>query len=539
MRPRRRPKPVRREPVGQDKKNLMLAICVRNYSAYDQLKTTFQGDFMQTVMTVPQQLVWRACYDYVEKNPQMPTYSILNADVYQMVNSKSASFEEEELDEIDQLVDYIFDERIHNEEWITDSPAAVQYAITVATQLVEEEAVTKGVETLVAGNTIPVDLPAILKKMQLRVEEAQTLVGVALPRVFEEGWDAEERIQIRPTGISFIDHSTDGGLAGGETMVFMGPYGSCKTTLSVQMLSNYAKWAAQASMQGVYEGKRLVSVLISTEMGLREFRNRLLAYIARIPLNRIMKVPTLDSFCKARHPGAIPETSYELTEFSRDIPEAFQCEFDRVTLATRLVNEHMLFVNCSPSNKDMPNLGAGGIPEVARILASQIRKEPNIKPMFISLDHASALVDRMIIANDMDDDDKRGILKRLPLQVRDQLAAVYDCPVLIIHQLNGEANAKTSSVISLNHAYAADCKSFCEYADWAGVVGIPTQDARQLTQFRMTKHRRQPPRNEAIVQIDGAYCRVLDASEKYMLSDDSHDFTERAVAETFEVANRS
>jgi hypothetical protein len=59
------------------------------------------------------------------------------------------------------------------------------------------------------------------------------------------------------------------------------------------------------------------------------------------------------------------------------------------------------------------------------------------------------------------------------------------------------------------------------------VQGRVTDDERQLCKWRCTKHRREPPRQHAVVHLDGDMARVVDVTEQYEVQAALHTFVPR------------
>ena len=108
-----------------------------------------------------------------------------------------------------------------------------------------------------------------------------------------------------------------------------------------------------------------------------------------------------------------------------------------------------------------------------------------------------------------------------PLEAKNRIAAKYDCPVWLMHQISGAANTKSPGA-QYHHTDAAESKSFAENLDFSFSVGTP--NAMGLCQLIATKHRRtghQPPQ---IIQIRGDLSTVVFAGDNYVLHPHTHHF---------------
>lgn len=498
----------------------MLAVLIRNPAAFLRARDVL---FSEHVVDLGEghALVWEAVRDFYGKFGKLPAKEQLNAELHQLLQSNTALLANEEKAAVDTFVRYAFSVKQHGAD-ISTSESHVEHAMETCQLLLEEHAAKSLRAAMLQNGTVPADMRVQLDAVQATISLAASLTESGISEVFPDGWEATADVELVPTNFSAIDNFLGGGGGPGEVTVFMGPQGSCKSTLAVQIAANLARVAfTRHTMNLVPDGKRPVSVLVTTEMELVEFRLRVLAYLAKIPQQRLRKVlagKSLDGFSRDSQPGMRKSTKYErrVKEFREMLKtgKGFTCEYDRIKIASALVNQYMVFVNATPSNETNPGLGSGGVPEIVAVLSAYLRKNPDVVPINFVLDHASALASRMIGTDGVGTEDLRHILKNIPLHVRDMIAARYKIPAYVMHQLSGDA-ASRGPTAEFHHTDAAECKSFTEFAAFAIISGPPTQDGTQLARFRCTKHRRQPPVGSAIVQINGAFNEVVDCSDQY------------------------
>ena len=509
----------RRSTLDQRKKEAMLAVLIRNQDAHEAASDLLRLRHVESGIGSGHALVWRVTKDFYKQHGELPDKQHIFSELHDLLNADESLLSDDEREETDEFVEYVFDDAEHGKK-MPKSAKCAEYAIKTCRQFLEDQLAIDTKEKVLKSATVPVDLPGFLAGMQQQVELVQSLTAPQVEVLYPEGWEKEDPINILPTNMTVFDSFLGGGMVGGEVYVFMGPFGSCKTTIAVQLSVNFAEYAAELYATGQCpEGKIPVAVLISTEMDKREARRRCLSYAAKIPRKTLARIKSLEELSQADKPAQTKETKYEKKMFkdAYDGGDGFLNEYERAKSKASMLNQHLLFMDCSGTDEKSRNAGAGGMGEIASILAAELRRRKNIYPVFACLDHASALANRMIeTTNEYSNDDLRHILKRIPQTGGRLLAKRYNIPLLVMHQLNGDANSR-SPVADVHHTDAAECKAFAEYADFAIVTGPPTEDGRQLARFLCTKHRREPPRGYAIVKIDGRFNRVIDVSKDFVV----------------------
>lgn len=507
----------------------MLAVLIRNRDAFSLVCTRLHPQHVTSALGRVYGLLWKNVVQFVEAHDYLPGKSLLVNALSAAVHQNGEGLTAEEMDEVCAWLDFAYDDELHGEP-LSRSRVHADIAVATCRQLLEELIADEASAKLSGQADVPADLAAVLDRFQQRVEEARSLtMGKASP-LFAEGWEREQTPDFRSSGIAMLDRFLGGGFVPGEVVCFMAPYGSCKTLVTTQAAVNFALAAARASESGC----RQVAVLVSTEMTQREARIRLLCCAARIPLKRLLRLRSLDELDGGDRPAATPQTRYEQRLFAPDQP--FVNERQRVRTAQQLLNEHLLFLDCTgtSANDQLRLMGTGGIPEIAATLQAEMRRCNHAwKPNFLVLDHASGLVSRMMEGNNaMRSEDVRIVLEHMPRQARSMLAGRFNIPVLITHQLSGAANARAPAA-HVDHTDAAGCKSFGQFFDFTIEVGNLTADKLRLGVARCTKHRREPPRSEMVIRVDGRFQRVLDASRHYTV-----DHNRRAIVPRSDLEGR-
>lgn len=510
---------IARRPLLDDfKKFEMLAVLIRNRAAYIAASEILEVSHVEA-MGVPYALVWKVVRRFFKKHKMLPKREMLRTEIHNELGDHD-DLDEDERKEIDAFISYAYSKKKHGGANLSKDKLYADTALDTCKQYLEEQFALDLRESVYNNGEVPVEFPLLLAEHTGRMTRLQSLTQPGIEKLFTKGWEAEAPPVLRSIGVSILDVFMGGGVADDECVLFMGPYGSCKTTVGVQAAVTMAKDAA-----GLYDsgetpgGMQPTVVFISTEMRRTEMRLRALSCLSKVPRKRLRELlekdRSLNGLSRSKTPAASKGTAYEKKFYFDEKTSAnYLPEFERVQMAMRILNDHLLFVECVSGGKT-PNLGMGGVPEIAAVVEAEMRKHKKIAPYAFVLDHASALAARMMQGDKYSLDDERKILKWMPLQCQDYLIYPHRAPLLLLHQLSGEANSRAPTA-DLSHTDASECKSIGEYAAFAVVTGNPTQDDNQLTKWRCTKHRREPPKPHAIVQVDGRFCRVVDRSDEFV-----------------------
>ncbi len=500
------------------KKEGMMAVLIRNQDAFDAVSTQLQVNDVRYI-SEPLGLVWKTVLDFHAEYRELPERGQLEDEIHDRLTANPALLSDDELPDVDDFIDYAFDTESHGVD-ISKSDKHVRVALKTCKLFLQELMVADAQEALQSGSMLPIDIPDVLEKQRAAFAAVESITAPPTSKIFDVGWDEEPSVVLKRYGLDVLDNMLGGGPAGGETLLFMAPYGICKTTLGTIVTYNKAEQAAKASAGNAPWLE--VATIVSTEMPKRELRERLLVYGAKIPRKRIRaylsKQLEWRDFSSASKPAATPETQYEQYLFptGSSFPEGFKCEQERFETAMKIANKHILFLDFSATDAQLKAVGGGGMRELASSVSAELRRHPNHKPNSLVVDHIS---DRMLDSGLYRKEDLTTILQNMPRQARDWVGLKYDIPVLLFHQFSGAANAKTSPGARLHHSDAAGCKSIAMYCDFAFVCGHPEVDEEQIqiARWDCTKHRREPPSAHVLVRIDGTYHRLVDATHTHKM----------------------
>lgn len=511
------PPEERRSPLDPQKKEEMLAVVVRNPEAYESVSELLTIGQVRK-FSEPLSVLWRVVRKFHTKYGELPDKTQIAADIHNTLKADPDILDKEECAELDEFLDYAFDDKEHGKN-IAKSKKHCRVAIETCRQILEEHAADDFQQALTKDGTLPADLPHLLETSRAKLDQINSLTEIDIGLPFPDGWDNRADAKLFSTGVCNIDAFAGGGWRAGEIFLFLAPYGSCKTVVVAQGVANQIRHAAkllatgQARKNDKGELMTPVVVLLFTESDENEYRDRLLSNLAVVQWSRLAEMTSLSALSNGSKPGAKKVTKYELSEFAdqNSSNSPWKSERARVVEQVTVANKHLLLVNCTDAEDSPYEIGSGGMPQIANVLRSLFRKRKDIYPVSIWLDHVSGLVDRM--SDELKDEAQlRRTLTNIPRVARDKIAKPLKTPIMLIHQLSGEANLRGVTA-KFHHADAEGAKSIGKYVNFAIVSG--PVDGNGYCKWEGTKRRRVQAQPARITRIRGDFNRIEDATETH------------------------
>lgn len=355
------------------------------------------------------------------------------------------------------------------------------------------------------------------------VRDAEAMQQGGSRRPFDNGW-APKSINKITTGCGFLDHFLNGGHARQEANVLIAGYGSCKTTLAVQLT-----WEAALQFWKDYQkqgkaGRLKMAYMFFYEGTMDEILCRFLTYVARIHKDTWEDYKTIDDLS---HRGKLKEYEEEMYEVALKAGQKVDGERERMDKAMKLINRNVRLIDCTGHDPDYPQRGAGvngmahEIAEILRNDASFLGK--NKKPGIVILDHVSAMAERHISDGPGKVDQLRHYIGRFPINFANQVCIPFDVPGWAFHQTSTSAQSRPPGYIP-HHTDAAEARNFGENAHFSFNVG--TTDGNNMAVMSCTKHRRRPPEPYQVIKIDGAFGRVLSTDGRYVVDPSTNRIVE-------------
>lgn len=505
-------------PLDLQSRRTMLAVLMRNEQAYAAAEKILTPQHFEGIDT-PAGILWRLTMLYRREVGGLPEKDFLYIRLENLLGQEGLLLSPVERDDTYDLLEWAMEPSNFTVDMA--SSAAAKYAVATLKHFLLDRYTASGVRTLqgITGARAG-DPAAAIRELSRQVDSVNFLGANPTVDIFAAGWQDKTKPAFTPIGIGPIDQLANGGMIAGEVGLFMAPYGTCKTLTAVQGVCEASLAAEAAEAQGRQSS---IVVYAAYETLTDDFRNRVLSYLAEIPLTRLIGIGT---YSELRGPGT-PLFEYEMEHFASLLEAGVEIlsERDRAERAAAIVKKHLVYLDMTGSTGESFNVGGGGIPEMAMCLTEAVDR--HTRPCFaVWMDHLTACMSRYTAAAGLDDKAKHNALETSSLVLRDLIAVPNGCPVMALHQLSGEANSR-SALSKLHHTNAAGCKSVGMYADIAIMAHHP--DDKNISTFTLTKKRNRPPAKDRYVRIDGAYSQITDVTEMYQLSASGRSLTEIAV----------
>lgn len=506
-------KPLRRSTLDHRQKETMLCILIRNRGAFEAVREVMSAEHI-TDLGPGCGLLWKVVLKFFDQYGELPPKEFMLDGLRNKLNENPDFLDETEMSELETFLDTAFELKDERGKDLTRSKLSTDYGISLAKRFLEEQFALTLREETYSNETLPEDMPALLKRYHTSLETVASLGAADSDLVFPPGWEKENRVKLRTTGVDVLDVFLGGGHTGQEVYILMGPYGSCKTLLALQAIYAETVLAWRSVVEKTNEGKRPKVFYFSTETTRSQFQRRILAHGAKIPADRIASMKSVkDGLLK---PGDERDT-YEKEEFADDFlaGRPVLSEMERATGAQMLMNDYVVFVDMTEANAKNMSAGTGGMQEIARYLRAYLSQESNkdVVPYAIWIDHLEALVLRLMNNESADPRNMHHYIKTQVKLASDLIAKPFDVPTWVLHQLTGEANASSPGK-KMHHTMGSGAKGVAEFADFSIQIGQPSQKDRVCI-FNCTKHRRTPPFPSLFVQIDGKFQRVRNCNKDY------------------------
>ena len=462
------------------------------------------------------QLVYRVLTNFHSEHGELPGPGIVWTECDSILEQMPEHFTGQEIDDLEAFLN----EAYEVEEWtgVVADKQQVRWALNKIRDFIEDRVITDYVGPLLAGPTVPTDLPDFLVQMGDRVTQIQSIDGQEGSNLtFGNDWDKQAGLPIRSTGLPYLDDFMAGGHCVGEVYGILAPYGTCKTTLATMLVCNEARYAQQ-EYEPTKPDRCGISVIVSYEAPKQpELHHRFLMYLAQIRRDSLASMGE-DGLSGLGDDSNNP-LPYEKELFHQHIQdEMFIPEATRALQCVDLLNKHCLVLDMTGNDPTYPGAGGGGLKEISRRIRLELaRRGPECYLTSVVIDYVGALVKRAMAVANEDSNELRHHITKIPLLARNEIAAEFKCPVWLVHQLSGQANSVLKPGASLHHTDSAESKSFAENLDFAFVIGNLNSD--NMGQIACTKHRRAGNAPPKVIQVDGMFNTVLARDDMFV---DSH-----------------
>ncbi len=364
------------------------------------------------------------------------------------------------------------------------------------------------------GRIRPINVAQLLAEYADQAADLESLSSDVIDDPFPDGW-SPQRVVPQPLGVNFIDELLNGGQVATEVYGLMGPFGSCKTTLMIQMSITLARQARRIYDDQIRNGildasLGLVYYLQYEESVDPAIKLRALSYAGVIDRTSLEQ-KDLHGLSTAANPNSIKEYEKRTGLLSKQAKTAVSGELERYRAAIAELNINWRPVDMAGGDPKNPKRGSGLVAEIATVVKNDLEKRSAKMPVHcagVFIDYVGIACERYMDANDIPSEDLRKYIKKFPQMVRKQVAVPNNCAIWLAHQFSGEANSRQAGTV-LHHSQAAECRSFAEHLDAVFNIGIKSKD--NMVPLDRSKGRRMAPSEEIVLKINGAMSCVEDA----------------------------
>lgn len=483
----------RRRPLTDGQKEMMMVVLIRNREAFDAVADQLRPEHFPP-HDKKYAVLWAAVVGYFDENGDLPLPAYLTTEIQRRLEDDPDGLSEEEIESLDAFIgDFAFN--------FKDDELRPNFAIAKARQLMEDALHLQLTEVLSARDT-PINLGNLLGQMQ---DQAATIASLDLSTELpfplqDDDWRPAD-VSRFSTGVDFLDMYLDGGHAAKELITLMGPYGSCKTLLGLQVCISTGHLLYQDWVLRGRQGPCPVVYYASSEADIQELRLRAISYYACV---RRESLWTSQAWDQQSTTGNLKE--YEIALFGPDGPG----ERERIAAHKRLLNKFWCPLDLSCKDRRNPGRGHGGVDEIAALIRAEQRSRGNPRVGVVVVDYAQLIAERYISSKyGGDHNEMRHVVGRMPEKLIASIAGPLDTPVWLLAQFNKVGNSRNPGDLP-KHTDCAEAANLGENADFAFVVG--NKQEGNICLIGATKVRRAELRQATPVYIDGALNAVRNRS---------------------------
>ena len=351
----------------------------------------------------------------------------------------------------------------------------------------------------------------------LREASEQAVFNTAVEQTGTKNWFAsmdsaveEARVTIFPTGVSLVDELTNGRLRSGEVLLHMGAVNSGKTTLAVDVAVSRAKYEVR---QAKKENRKNRFVHFYCYEEARQVFAQILARAADIKTDSIQVY--LETQDKTTLSSKVRKDykPYEV-KWRRIGGMAIDGELERLEKAFKFLSGCFRFVSMSsedPQNIELSMDYVHGLVEHFDTNRLITKEQPDL----IVIDHASAMVERYMMQQGKQKDERRHLLKQMAMLLRDKIAAPNRIPIWCLHQLGPEENKRPPGSVP-DVASGSECRMMHEFFSFA-LQSSRVTEPDKIGVIALGKKRRMKGADHIPFQIDGDMCRWRDARSTHTI----------------------
>jgi hypothetical protein len=497
---------LRRNPLSDRQKRLMLSVLIRKAGAFEVAKTQLRAEHFSEVEKI-YKLVWQTVLDFYESYEELPAVEELLGELQARLEEvDSAYLSPEQVEDLDRFIGVAYD--------MPAKSLKERVALRYLQRFLEDDLAIKAREAFAVSEATPQSMHDLIQSFSSVAIDIQNLQDTPVDEPFPVGWNKVPPVLKKSTMFGWLDEFLNGGDAVNEVIAVVGPFGSCKTLLATQLSTRAARTAHADFREAKSSGGEAVLKLsyhVTYEEPVELLRVRALSYIGMID-RKYLESGNPDELSTVAH-----SREYERVQFK---DKAICCELQRWKDAQRWLNRNWRVIDFTGFGEGREHLGQNDVAEIVAAIKSDLARFSRkigirCEVEKIIIDYAGLAVKRLLESKNLNDDDHlRHHLAKYPGKAKRLLAARFKCPVYVFHQLSGAANALSPGVMP-KKTDIAECKMFLENADFGIVIGNPLPDG--LCSVSLQKARRAKNIKNIVVRINGALCRLEDTCGEWVL----------------------
>jgi RecA/RadA recombinase len=499
---KREDKPRKELPLGERQRQYALTVLMRNKDAFSMIKDQINSQLFNTEAGRANAVVWAVLKDYYNIHSDLPVQEVLLAELENRL-SLTDEFDDEALEALDEFIEAAYA--------VPAEDLKVNVAMKYLSQMITEQTQNSLLAEIQNGGVVS-DLPLLLQTHIAVADAAKAMTSGKAPLPFPDDPEEITAIELEPTGVAFLDLYMNGGMARKEVNGFCGPYGSCKTTLGIQLAVERARYSMHQARTTQTPPQRVY--YFSWEEDLDQLRPRVLSYAAQITRSSLegkgfqkkLSLSTLSSM-----------KQYERELFREQIAAGVIVgEYDRMMNSMAELNLNLRIMDFSGFDPNYQTLAGQMVEGIVTAIKQDQRIDNNPGVSLVIVDYAGAAAERAILAGNAQRTDLRHLVGKMPLHLKNLVAAPFNCQVWCLHQLGTQANSQAPGSAPKS-TDTAEAKNFFENVNFGFMVGKPNTEG--LTRLTNGKQRRAARREDTVVHIRGELSRVDDASKRYVATD--------------------
>ena len=415
---------------------LLLRAAMRSRQNWDAFAASVPPRFVHGLAGVVYDLLSQAVHELGE--PPSPTGMMTRVREWAATTGNLTS---DLLDEVEQLVAY-------------DGPVLSLAEIRLAGFEYSAELYKRETSSELA-EADPGDVGRVLKDAAAGLDGLKPTNYLSAQEMAASWLDVHNRpaIQAHRTGVDFIDKFITG-LVNGYTYSYLGPTGSAKTSLGIQLAVTYALKLRDRWLSGGRKTPLGQVFYVTTEDGLNAIQLRMLSHGAVVDRDRLSGKSKIPLTTK----DTLSPDDRKLTEHPR-FKAAFS-ETDRVRMMQRRFQDNLKVIDLR-DDSIIPR-GVHPITYIQQQIDRAVNTaDNNTYCALVIIDHCETLIGRLRTLADKGMS-RWEVIEKLPEDIRDQLATHFDCPVWAVHQVSGQANEKGTTA-RINHTDGKGSKSWGTY----------------------------------------------------------------------------